>query len=555
MAKNNNIEQIVDCDVLVVGGSGAGLAAAIEARGRGADVVVAAKGKAGRSGNTVVAGSQFCAVVPFPGGEDSVEQHFQDTLKGGKYVNDESLLRIFVERGGPAVLKLEEWGVTLARSDGELIRRRPPGHTYPRGIPTVIGSHPYTVGGLSVTIPMRETAERMGVRVLDETPVIRLALNDGEVWGAVAADLGGGGLLLIRARAVVVAAGGAGQLFSNTNNTRGISGDSYGLMLQAGAALRDMEFVQIYPTQMYRPFKLSVTTSLFGDGAVLRNSQGERFMPNYDPAGDRATRDVMSQAIFYEVEKGNGVDGGAYVDCTAVSEDVLQERYAQVARDLRKQGVDPSRDWLKVVPTVHFMMGGAVVDIRCFTGVPGLFAAGEAVGGVHGANRLSGNALSEIIVFGALAGESAAQYAGGRGSIPAIPVPEFAPEGGEKGEALDALKARLRAAMWDGASIVRSEESLRSALAVVVGCAEAAEGLGAGSVSEAALREEARLSCLAAEAIVRSALAREESRGSHFRQDFPAPDERWLGSNRVWLEGGDMRVRFVPKDTASSDSE
>jgi succinate dehydrogenase/fumarate reductase flavoprotein subunit len=285
--------------------------------------VVASKGKAGRSGNTVIAGSQFCAVVPSQGNEDSVDQHFQDTLKGGKFVNDEALLRVFVERAGPQVLKLEEWGVTLLRADGELIRRRPPGHTYPRGIPTVIGSHPYTVGGLSITIPMRETAERMGVRFLDETPVIRLALHDGEVWGAVAANVGGDGLQLIRARAVVVAAGGAGQLFSHTNNTRGISGDSYGLMLGAGAALRDMEFVQIYPTQMYKPFKLSVTTSLFGDGGVLRNLQGKRFMPNYDPAGDMATRDVMSQAIFYEVQKGNGVDGGAYVDCTAVPSDVF----------------------------------------------------------------------------------------------------------------------------------------------------------------------------------------------------------------------------------------
>jgi succinate dehydrogenase/fumarate reductase flavoprotein subunit len=553
MAKDN-IEQTIDCDVLVVGGSGAGLTAAIEARERGAEVVVAVKGKAGRSGNSVVSGSQFCAVVPFPGGEDSVDQHYQDTLKGGKYVNDEQLLRVFVDRAGPQVLKLEEWGVTLLRSDGELIRRRPPGHTYPRGIPVVIGSHPYTVGGLAVTIPMRETAERMGVRILDEAPVIQLALHEGEVWGAVAANLGGGELVAIRAKAVVVAAGGAGQLFSNTNNTRGISGDSYGLMLQAGAALRDMEFVQIYPTQMYRPFKLSVTTSLFGDGAVLRNSRGERFMPAYDPAGDMATRDVMSQAIFYEVQKGNGVDGGAYVDCTAVPETAFQAKYQQVARDLQKHGIDPARDWLKVVPTVHFMMGGAVVDTRCFTGVPGLFAAGESVGGVHGANRLSGNALAEMIVFGAVAGETAAEYAKRRGSLPEVSPSLPEPGGDGDRESLDAMKARLRAAMWEGAGIVRSEGTLKSTLAVVRECAEAVEEWGAGTVSDLAQREEARLSCLAAEAIVRSALARHESRGAHFREDFPSADERWLGSNRVWLEDGAVRVKFVPKQAGEERS-
>lgn len=537
----------VECDVLVIGGAGAGLAAAIEARSRGASVLVVTKDRAGRSGNTVVAGSQFAAVVPYPGSEDSPDRHFDDTLRGGKYVNDEDLVRILVERGGSQVLRLEEWGVKLQQSNGDLLRRLSPGHSWPRVIPTHNPSFPYSVGGLSITVPMRETAERMGVRFLDDAPVVRLAVHDGEVWGALALDTNTHGMVLVAARAVVVAAGGAGQLFSRTNNTRGITGGSYGLLLQAGATLRDMEFVQVYPSQMSDPFKLSVNSSLFADGASLRNRHGERFMLLYDPAnGDMATRDTMSQAIFYEVQKGNGVDGGVYMDCSAVPESVLQAKYGVLTRDLRRQGVDPALDWLKVAPTVHFLMGGAVVDSNCFTGVPGLFAAGEAVGGVHGANRLSANALTEIIVFGAIAGEAAARYAGERRSFPRLST-SLPGTPGAGGESLNAVRETLRAAMWNGSSIVRSEASLLSTLAAVRECAEAVEDHGDASIVGLARREETRLMCLAAESIVRSALARRESRGAHYREDFPTLDDAWLGSNRVLLDDGEIKVEFVPK--------
>ena len=531
-----DMNNTVECDVLVIGGGGAGLAAAIEARARDVSVIVATKGKAARSGNTVVAGSQFSAVVPFPGSEDSPERHYQDTLVGGKYLNDEKLLSVFVERGGPQVLKLEDWGVVLLRANGELIRRLPPGHSYPRGIPTLNPSYPYSVGGLSITVPMRATAEQMGVRFLDDAPVVRLVLHEGEVWGAVVLDVARGGAVLIKARAVVVASGGAGRIFSNTNNTQGIAGDSYGLLLQAGAALKDMEFVQIYPSQMSRPFKVSVTTSLFSDGATFRNSHGESFMLRYDPEhGDMATRDSMSQAIFYEVQKGNGVDGGVYVDCTAVPEATLEQKYGPLTRDLRSQGVDPSRDWLKVAPTVHFFMGGADVDTRGYTGVPGLFAAGEAVGGVHGANRLSGNALTEIVVFGAMAGEAAAEHGRQRRVLPDLLDRLALPEGGAREESLETPKAKLRSAMWEGCSTVRSEESLRATLEVVQECAQVVEDQRATSASESAQREELRLMCLASEAIVRSALAREESRGAHFREDFPSIQESgWVATMCGW---------------------
>ncbi len=542
-------ERSVQCDVLVVGGGAGGLTAAIEARSRGATVALACKGKAGKSGNTVVAASQFSAVIPYEGSEDSPEQHFKDSLTGGRGINDETLLRLFVDRAGPRLLEAEQRGVKLLRSDGELVRRTPPGHSFPRGIPVDTSAFPMANAGLTITLPLRATAERMGVTLLDNTPVMKLALVDGELRGAQAIDLDRGDLVAIDARAVVIAAGGAGRIFARTNNTRDVCGDSYGLMLDAGADLRDMEFVQFYPSQLTKPFKAVVISSLFGDGAVLRNRHGERFMPAYDPVNeDRATRDVMSQAMFYELQKGNGIDGEVYMDCTAVAEEVLQKKYFGLVRDLRKQGMDLARDWVKVAPTTHFMMGGAVVDAHCHTTISGLFAAGEAVGGLHGANRLGGNALSETLVTGGIAGEAAAEYASRLTPVDVV-VPDWEParDGGSSIKVLDEVRRELRKAMWDGAAIVRSEGSLQSALCVIQACADEVRRCFAASAVESARVEETRLMCLTAESVVLSALARKESRGAHFRQDFPSPSEQWLGSNLVRLAGGELDVEFMPK--------
>lgn len=536
----------IDCDVLVIGAAAAGLTAAIEAREQGASVVVATKGRAGRSGNTVVAGAGLCAFVPYEGNQDSQEQHFRDTMAGGRQINDERLVRLLTEWGGERVLKLAEWGVQIVHPGTEPVHLLVPGHSRPRGIHPDCSGRPSTLLGLSISAPMAEAAAEKGVRFLEQSPVVRLVLDRDEVVGAVVADIERDALLMVRAGAVVMAAGGAGHIYANTNNARGISGDSYGLLLAAGARLRDMEFVQFFPTWMSSPFKSVVDPSFFSKGAVLRNRFGERFMDSYDPENaEMATRDVLSRAIFSEVRKGNGVDGQVYMDCTAVPDDVWQLRFPTLRRDLRRHGVDVSRDWLKVGPTVHFFMGGAEIDVDCTTDVPGLFAAGEAVGGVHGANRLGGNALTEAVVFGTIAGRSAAEYARGRDLPPQVAVLE-AGSSAVDGEPLDVIRRKLRIAMWDGASIVRSARSLRATLSAVEEC-RAALGPRPASASRLAEWEETRMMCLTAGAVAASALAREESRGAHYREDYPSTDDGWLGSHRVRLVGDKLQLGFEPK--------
>lgn len=536
----------IECDVLVVGGAAAGLTAAIEAREQGASVVVASKGKAGRSGNTVVAGAGLTAFVPYEGNVDSAEQHFQDTMSGGRWINDERLVRILTETGGDRVLKLADWGVRIVHPGVEPVHMVVPGHSRARGIHPDLSGLPSTTLGLSISAPLAETAAQKGVRLLDQSPVLQLILDGGRVVGAVIADLQRDELLTVQAGAVIVAAGGAGQIFANTNNAGGIYGDSYGLLLGAGASLRDMEFVQFFPTWMTTPFKNAVDPAFFGRGAVLRNRHGDRFVDRYDPVNhEMATRDVLSQAIFSEVRDGNGVDGQVYMDCTAVPDEVWQVRFPRLKVDLLKHGVDVRRDWLRVAPTVHFFIGGAEIDTDCSTGVPGLFAAGEAVGGVHGANRLGGNALAEAVVFGPIAGRAAVEYAGRNAARTRVDAVGLEGEV-ERCEPLDGIRRRLRAAVWAGASIVRSERSLRETLRTIEEC-RAGMGPRPAAVAQLARWEETRQMCLTAEVVATSALAREESRGAHFRDDYPATDDRWLGSHRIRLGEGGLKVEFVPK--------
>ncbi|HOG18603.1 MAG TPA: FAD-dependent oxidoreductase [Syntrophales bacterium] len=547
--KNTGISRgQIRCDVLIIGGASTALVAALEAKKWVENVVVVCKKDVGRSGNTIISGAAFSVCVSSPDNSDSAEQHLLDTLDAGVGINDLSLARTLVEEGQEAVLALEQYGVRLLRSDGSLVRRTPPGHSRPRSIPTDLRDFAHATRGLSITVPLAESARERGIRILTQTPVQRLLVRDGVVCGALAVEASTGRPILVSATAVILAAGGGGRLFVQTNNTLDMTGDSFSLALEAGAALRDMEFIQFYPTRAISPVHTNISSPLFGEGAVLRNSLGERFMPRYDPKADMATRDVASRAIFSEVEAGRGVNGGVYMDLSAVPSSSLELKFPTTLKLLKAHRIDPAKQWLIVSPAVHFIMGGVWIDSRCRTGIDGLFSAGEAAGGVHGANRLAGNALTETVVFGRKAGYEAAAYAGRIKRPPEPPEArvEMPPES-RSGVAVAEIKARLRRTLWDHASIVRTKEGLTKGRATLAECQDALVSCRIeGPADEAAYLEVSRM-VQVGNAVVAASLIRQESRGAHYRSDYPdRNDGEWLGSSRVEKSGDTLKVSFVP---------
>jgi len=528
----------LDTDVLIVGGGLAGLRAAIAAAEGGVRVMVACKRKAGRSGNTLVAEGGIAVGSPNVDPDDSVERHVMDTLTSGKGLCDSVLARLLAENSEKEVFGLTRFGVVLGYDkSGNLLRGQPPGHTKRRSLRTESDHLPKNARGQSITLPLLEFAEKLGVIFLDRTPILSLMNQDGAIEGALAMDEEKERYLFIHAKAVIIAAGGAGQMFSHTNNTADITGDSYALALDAGAILRDLEFPQFYPNWGISPFRSTISSVMMGDGAIFRNEEQERFMPRYYPeAKDMATRDQTSLAIFREVQAGRGVEGGVYLDASSVDREVLEVKYHHLTNAMRSLGLEFGKDPVIVTPVVHHYMGGISVNGHLESVVCGLFAAGEACGGTHGANRLSGNAFCECIVFGAFSGAAAAEYARGREmprtageeSIAAILPPLVFHE---EGPDIADLRREMKEINWQKNGIIRTEESLFAGLDAIGKIRDILQG-GKFRKPEHLIRYHELLNMLnTSEAAIRSALVRKESRGSHFREDYPEEDnENWLGN-------------------------
>jgi succinate dehydrogenase/fumarate reductase flavoprotein subunit len=534
----------VQCEVLIIGGGLAALVAALEAKKLVDEVVIVSKSKIGRSGNTIVSQCKFGAYLSHPGSPDSAQRYFQDTLAGGSFINDETLVSILASQAGQRLLELEKYGLRFHKTNDDFLRESGPGHSCPRTIPTC-SNYPYALLGLSITLPLLQEAKSRGVRLIENSPVVRLTLHDGRACGAIGLDVKGEKVLFLRAKAVILASGGGGQLFALTDNTRDVTGDSYALALEAGATLRDMEFVQFFPLIMTSPVRALIPTLILSDGAVLKNEAGERFMFRYDERGEMATRDVMSRALFQEMQRGESI----HLDCSQVPTTAIEEKYSSLQRLLAGHDVDLRSDSLSVSPTTHFFMGGVGIDERCRTDLPGLYAAGEAAGGVHGASRLGSNALSEALVFGGLAGQQAAHYAKGLKSFPIARVgPDYIfPYSKTSDVSSREIRSELRQSLWEGASIVRSQDSLHRALSRVRECQRALEHCAIESFTQAVKWEELRRMCLVAEAIVASALLRTESRGAHYREDFPSSDENWLGSVKIAKSADGLELNFLAK--------
>jgi fumarate reductase (CoM/CoB) subunit A len=538
----------IQTDILIIGGGLTAMMAALEVSPSALPVLVACKARAGNSGATLMAGSNFAAVLPDAEEKgDRVSLHMEDTLVAGARLNDSTLVEILARRAPQDLLSLEAWGVPFLKKDGRFDLRKPPGHRNPRTVFTLNPGYPISIRGKSITAPLLHSMQQKKIPILDGVGIVKLLIQDGALAGALGIRRRTGERVAIGCKAAVIASGGGGFLYEINTNPSDVTGDSYSLALEAGCSLRDMEFVQFYPCLYLGPPRFPIYSPILSDGAVLRNRDGERFLARYEPERmEMATRDAVSQAIFREVRDGRGIDGGVYMDLTAVPPDLMSFRFPDLLAQFKKLGIDIQHTWIRVAPAAHFFMGGVVMDEDCRTSVPGLWAAGEAAGGLHGANRLSGNGLSDPMVFGRIAGGRAAEYARRRKAA-VLPERMFALPWGTRGDkiprrAIEDFRKKIKHAMGEQVGIIRDGPGLQAALRDFKDWQAWLEERQPGVPEALSPYYEVRSMLLAAQAVASAALFRQESRGAHFREDFPKQEKEWAGSISVRLEGGAFRL-------------
>jgi succinate dehydrogenase / fumarate reductase flavoprotein subunit len=540
--------ETVETDVLILGAGGAGLRAAIAAAEAGARVLVVCKSLLGKA-HTVMAEGGVAAAMHNVAYQDSWEVHFADTMKGGKLINDWRMAEIHARESPDRVLELERWGAVFDRTWQGRIHQRPFGaHTYPRL------AHVGDRTGLELIRTLQDRAvHTSGVEVHMEVTVFKLLKAGGRVTGALAYRRADGSVILYRCGALVLASGGAGKMYRVTSNSWESTGDGTALAYDAGAQLRDMEMVQFHPTGMVWPAGVRgilVTEGVRGEGGVLRNKEGERFMERYDrDRMELSSRDVVARAINSEVLAGRGTPhDGAFLDITHRKPDFIKSKLPSMYEQfLKLANVDITKQPMEVAPTIHYAMGGVRVDAESgATTVPGLYAAGEVASGLHGANRLGGNSLSDLLVFGKRAGEAAAA---GRpkavdarvdeGEIDEAIAQLLAPLDRPAGENPYQIQAEIQDVMTVHAPIVRDAPGLQAGLEKILDLQNRVARCGAGGSSTRAFNpgwhtaHDLRSMLVNAEALLRSAIARTESRGAHARSDFPKTDDQLTEVNYI----------------------
>ena len=582
--------QAHDYDVLVIGAGGAGLRAAIEASAHGARVGVVTKSLLGKA-HTVMAEGGIAAAMANVDDRDNWKVHFSDTMRGGQYLNSWRMAELHAKEAADRVRELEAWGALFDRTkDGRIIQRNFGGHRYPRL------AHVGDRTGLEMIRTLQDHGVHLGMEVHMECTVLTLLKDDGRIAGAFGYERERGRFQLFRAKAVVLATGGIGRAYKITSNSWEYTGDGHSLAYHAGASLMDMEFVQFHPTGMIWPPSVCgilVTEGVRGEGGVLKNKEGRRFMfddipdnyrsqtaDNEDEGwrytqGDRnarrppelLTRDHVARCIVREVRDGRGTPhGGVFLDIAWIK-DRLPNAAEHIKRKLPSMyhqfkqlaDIDITAEPMEIGPTTHYMMGGVRVDPDTqMSDVPGLFAAGECAAGLHGANRLGGNSLSDLLVFGKRAGEYAAQFANQNGAVSTDPrqlesSAQNAVEPFERtGESPFDVQHHLQEMMQNLVGIVRREPDMQQAwheLSQMEQRANQVAVLGnreynGGWHTALDLPNLITVSRM----VTRAALERKESRGAHFREDYPLKSEEEGRSNIVIRQGdsGEMEVAREP---------
>jgi len=549
---------VVDADVLVLGAGGAGLCAALHAADAvpALSIAVVVKGLLGRAGCTRMVQGGYNAVLTEP---DSLDAHLLDTLAGGGFINDQELVWTLVTAAPARVLELESrYGCLFDRTPAGRIHQKPfAGQSHDRTI------HKGDLTGIEIMNRLSEQAlARPSIRAFEECRAVELLIDPGGgAAGALVLDLRAGRFLALRARATLLAMGGGPTMYKVIACSADKAADGIALAYRAGLPLRDMEMIQFHPTGLVIPGSLMtgalLEEGLRGAGGRLLNGQGERFMARYDAARmERSTRDLVARASFLEVAEGRGTpNGGVWIDVSHLGAELVERSFRGMVRRCRDFGRDLARGPVEVFPTAHFMMGGVVIDPACRTAMEALFAAGEDAGGVHGANRLGGNGVAESTVFGGIAGDRMAELVVDRPRprLSAAALDEAAarftaPLARPASPELYTLQRELRETMWDEAGLVRDAGGLARALATIdgLGARLAAAGVPAHRSLNTAWQDWLNLDnqLLVARLIVLSALERRESRGAHFRRDFPAAAgipvsvrvQRDGSAPRVWTE-------------------
>ena len=398
------------CDVLVVGAGGAGCRAAIEASKHNLDVIILSKELLGKA-HTAMAEGGYNVSLGNVDPDDNPETHFKDTIVGGNYLNNQKLAEILVNDAPQRIFDLEDMGAVFDRTPEGKIAQRPFGKQSWRRT-----AYASDRTGSEIMVTLIEGVRKSSVRVFDEVFSTRLLVRDGKISGVCAVDLKYGDYLVFRAKAIVMATGGAGRIFSVTSNAQLDVGDGYSMAYEAGCEMIDMEMIQFHPTGMVKPESARgrlVTEAVRGEGGILLNNKGERFMNRYYPeVMELAGRDQVARSIMTEVKEGRGSpDGGVYLSIAHLPRSIIEFRLESMIEQFEDGGVNIREEPMEVSPTAHHFMGGIRIDENSSTNISGLYAAGECTGGVHGGNRLGGNALADPQVYGALAGESAAEYA------------------------------------------------------------------------------------------------------------------------------------------------